>query len=208
MRRLVAALVLVLFAGCSEPAPPPEDAPAEFVPVVTEETVAWSATVAQSVCGQGAVFTFCFGGEEPAYLHDAEGRGLAGGELTLEWTPVSPTTDALRMVAVAYVDCPDECTVERTLDTAIGPSPLTMGLAPYDLGDLTIGIQVQPVPFAPGTVATLEQDVQLDGVLRFVERDPAVVAAEEAAEDDDEDDEHEDDEDEANGRDNVDDDGR
>lgn len=192
---LVAALAAVaLLAGCSQPAAVMAPEPLEAPPAPQAEPVDWTGTMSISHCLQAAGATSCGssigpngGSARPTYVHEAGGRALSGANLTLEWTPATPTTQALRIAAVALVDCPDDCTVERTLATEIGPSPLALSLGPIDGHGLAIAIEVEPVEFAPDLKVSLGQDVHLTGSLLFVERDPAAVAADAADDEEDED---------------------
>jgi hypothetical protein len=174
---LILAMALALaLAGCADgpppAAPPPEAAP---TPVPVAEAVDWQATVAPSQCINGPVLYTCgaviflFGAEAaPTYLHDAKDRSLAGGNLTLSWTPLTPTTNALKATAYVLEDCDDSCAVNRTLASDAGESPLLLGFGARELAEgQFVAVRVEPLPLAPNLRVTLQQDVHLTGTLAF-----------------------------------------
>ncbi|MEA3166438.1 MAG: hypothetical protein QOJ26_1310 [Thermoplasmata archaeon] len=194
MRLLLAALLacVLTLAGCSS-APPPAnpvvDAPP--APIPTSEPVDWTATMAPYECATGPVISSCgfslylLGMEsEPTYVHDAGGRDLAGGALTLEWTATTPTTDALKAILVILSGCPDECQANRTLTSAAGPSPLALVVPAYDLDeDQSVAVVVQNVPLVMNDYASLIQEIHLTGTLDFVDDPDGQSSSDEEAAD-------------------------
>lgn len=183
MRVFVAALlVCALLAGCSGPAEPGPVAPLPPDPIRTDDPVTWSATMGTQVCTQTGGVSGCsnFGpaltdplgssDSDPTYLHDAKHRDLTGGQLTLTWDAVTPTTDALRLVVEVWDGCPDDCEVNRTLASTIGKSPLAMPLPAMPLGeDASLAVRVEIVNFAPDSQASIGQSFEVAGSLSFLE---------------------------------------
>jgi hypothetical protein len=184
-------LALLALAGCSQ-APPPVAEPVETpAPVLSTEAVDWQATLAPSQCLTAPVLSACgsflsINGEaEPTYVHDAKGRDLAGGGLTLEWEALTPTTNALKMTVLVLEGCPDECSANRTLTSKAGPSPLPLAVPSRELGPgQSVALRVEALPIASGTQANLWQDVHLTGGLVFSERSAAPAAWNSTAEQD------------------------
>lgn len=173
-----------LFSGCAAPEEPAA-VPTVPQPMIKDELVEWTAAMASAFCTTTGVQA-CVGGlvgsngsdPAPTYVHDAEGRDLAGGTLTLDWEPAMPTTENLRVVVFALSGCPDDCETNRSLASEIGPSPLTVYLPAMSAGaGLAIAVRVEIVAFAQGTQASLGQDVHLSGLLKFRESPVPVVAA-------------------------------
>ncbi|HJQ93981.1 MAG TPA: hypothetical protein VJ874_06850 [Candidatus Thermoplasmatota archaeon] len=200
--------VAALLAGCTEPGAPAEPpAPAEEPTIPVEETVDWSVTLGTYACTQTGGISFCgFSGPaatsptssadpQPTYLHDADGRDLAGGSLTLEWEPATPTTDALRVSLAAWTGCDGEgdCEELATLGSATGTSPLALVVPAKSFAmdvdeddDLSIVVRVEPVNFAQGTKVSLGQPVHLTGSLSFIDPMPEWSAGDDEESDEDE----------------------
>lgn len=192
--RVLPLLAVLALAGCAEPPPPAALPLGPPEPSLVTEPVDWQATLAPSYCVNGPVLFACGGGvfvngwdSEPAYLHDTQGRDLAGGNLALEWEPATPTTTALGIAVYVLEGCPDECAVNRTLTSTAGESPLPLEVdaRPMDDGHV-LAVQVRPLFLTPTVRATLQQDIHLAGSLAFVEASDDAPAADEADEDEDE----------------------
>jgi hypothetical protein len=188
MLRAVLALSLVaagLLAGCSEPEPVAPVVAVQPPPVPVDEAVDWTATLGAGVCFQAnavATVSAC-GLSMPAptapgssegytvfYFHDADGRDLAGGHLQLAWDPLTIATEGLRVFAWIMEDCPDECTVNRTIYTTAGTSPIEIPVDAMDLRkDMTVAIAVTPADLYQGASASAGQEIHLTGTLSFVE---------------------------------------
>jgi hypothetical protein len=175
--RALLLLALLALAGCSQAPPPAAEAAGTPPPAQVTEPVDWQATLAPSQCLTAPVLTFCgsffsINGEAaPTYVHDAGGRDLAGGNLTLDWDALTPTTNALKMTVLVLEGCPEECSLNRTLTSKAGPSPLSLAVPSRQLGPgQSVALRVEPLPIASGTQANLWQDVHLTGSLVFAER--------------------------------------
>jgi hypothetical protein len=173
---LSSLVVMLVLAGCTEPAAPPSPRAEPAPAVETTEMVDWSATVT-GLCAVASGGNVCMSGpvvsgggnadSEPTYVHDADNRSLAAGTLALEWEANTLATENLRFVAMAYTGCPDDCEANRTLGSASGASPLVIQLMPFDADGLEIVVHVEKVDFAPGMQATPGQPVHLSGELVF-----------------------------------------
>lgn len=181
MRSALLAVLLAagILAGCTEPQEAAA-APAPTVPEPEEEPVDWMATMSSTYCTTAGGVRACGSGigvgsgsgsePNPTYIHDADGRALVAGVLTLEWAAASPTTENLRLAVFAMSGCPDECETNRSLASEIGPSPLTVQVPSLAAGEgLSIAARVEVVDFAQGTQASIGQDLHLSGSLTFLE---------------------------------------
>lgn len=187
LRASVLTLLLAagLLAGCSQPEAPAPIVEAEPAPTPVEEAVDWTAMIGTGFCVQAnAVATVSACGLsgpaltsptapasfEPMYIHDADGRDLAGGLLQLSWDAESPATQGLRVSAWIFEDCPDDCTVNRTIVSTSGVSPLSIPFDAIDLREgMAVAVAAMPADLTKGVAGSIGQEIHLTGTLSFVE---------------------------------------
>ncbi len=139
--------------------------PTEFSEVVSIDYVT-RISMHECLVGQGCIRLLDSQGHPAVqYMLDATNRSLEGGSVILEWQPSSFQTERLKLSALAFSGCLDECSVEYSLGNVEGTSPLKLDLAaPGPLPqDLTIGIRMERPKTTAPVQGSLGQDVRLSG---------------------------------------------